>query len=626
MTVTPRTASYDATLTQQSGAAPARSSAATNYLAKDAKRDWKIWAVTMFVVAVMFGLLQNPYWVPAGDSEVYISVARSLLQGEGLTFNSQPVAMVPPGWPAAMAIVMMFTTSFLVLKIFTAACMWGALAISIWICRRFVTAGWAAFVILAMASLSHVYQATFWLISEGLFCLLTSWALLLTFHIKERTAAGEKGAQGWWRFALLGVICAVAVLVRWAGILSVLPIGAILFNRERIWPVRVNRLWVALFVACFTAGTTFQILRTSMSGWDTGESAPLAGGAAAASGGEEAGGGGTGGGIVVSDRLVSMQYSILSGSGAGGTTYSDRFVGWGRWFSWLYWQPFRAGMGDPLIDLGAQFFGWLIIFLMIFAAGYGVARLEWMWLAMLVYCASLSLNWPNVNSRYYVPIFFLLLIGMLRAGEGLRSFGNKWWRGLVTFLLWMFLGSFVLTNTLLWMKDVQVARSADFYHEYEAGINEKIISACKFLGRDDLGPGAIAVTPSYINLGKKRQSQFALRVTHMLTDKPIVNLPKEKQVAPEVPRLAWWLQNYGIRWYLHQHAISPWRVWHYRVPKSVQERMQGSPVEDIEAGYTLYRLVPSVPAIPGVIDEVNPSLIRIDTPPSEGWPTRVPAL
>jgi hypothetical protein len=54
--------------------------------------------------------------------------------------------------------------------------------------------------------------------------------------------------------------------------------------------------------------------------------------------------------------------------------------------------------------------------------------------------------------------------------------------------------------------------------------------------------------------------------------------------------------------------------------------MQGAPVQDIEAGYTLYRLVPSVPAIPGVIDEVNPSLIRIDTPPSQGWPTRVPGL
>jgi hypothetical protein len=130
----------------------------------------------------------------------------------------------------------------------------------------------------------------------------------------------------------------------------------------------------------------------------------------------------------------ASQYRILSGSGAGGTTYSDRFIGWGRWFSWLYWQPFRAGMGDPLIDLGAQFFGWLIIFLMIFAAGYGVARLEWMWLALLVYCAALSLNWPNVNSRYYVPIFFLLLIGMLRAAEGLRSFGNKWWRGPITLL------------------------------------------------------------------------------------------------------------------------------------------------------------------------------------------------
>jgi hypothetical protein len=233
---------------------------------------------------------------------------------------------------------------------------------------------------------------------------------------------------------------------------------------------------------------------------------------------------------------------------------------------------------------------------------------------------------PNVNARYYVPIYFLLLIGMLRAGEGLRSFGNRWWRGLIACLLWLFLGSVMLTNVGLWAKDVQVARSSDFYHVYEAGLNETIISAGKYLGRDDLGPGGIAVTPVYTNMGKKRQSQFTLRVTHMLTDKPIVNLPKEKQVAPSVPRLAWWCQNYGIRWYVHQHPISPWRVWHYRVPEKWQERLQGSPVEKYETGWTLYRLVPSVPAIPGVFDEVSPKLIRIDTPESRDWPTHVPGL
>src|SRR5215207_8224447 len=156
MTVTPRTASYSApALEEPSAPAP---SAATTVLAREARRDRWFFLGTMSVITVMFALLQNPYWVPAGDSEVYISVARSLVRGEGYRFNEQPVAMVPPGWPAAMAVVMAVTPYFLPLKLLTMTCMIGALAISYWVCRRFVSPGWAAFVILLMATLSHVYQ------------------------------------------------------------------------------------------------------------------------------------------------------------------------------------------------------------------------------------------------------------------------------------------------------------------------------------------------------------------------------------------------------------------------------------------------------------------------------------
>src|SRR5688572_18514557 len=137
MTVTPRTASYSApALEEHSAPAP---SAATTVLAREARRDRWIFLATMGVVTVMFLLLQNPYWVPAGDSEVYIAVARSLVTGEGFRFNGQPVAMVPPGWPVALAIVMWFSPSFLVLKLFTMCCMLGALAITYWICRRWVS-------------------------------------------------------------------------------------------------------------------------------------------------------------------------------------------------------------------------------------------------------------------------------------------------------------------------------------------------------------------------------------------------------------------------------------------------------------------------------------------------------
>jgi hypothetical protein len=133
------------------------------------------------------------------------------------------------------------------------------------------------------------------------------------------------------------------------------------------------------------------------------------------------------------------------------------------------------------------------------------------------------------------------------------------------------------------------------------------------------------VTPSYVNLGKKRQSQFALRATTMLTNRDTINLPRDKQMPPGT-RLAWWCQHYGIKYYLHQHAISPWRVWHYRIPEWMQERVQGSPVDKMEAGWKLYRVVPFVPAVPGVIDEIPPKLVPIDTPPVRDWPTRVPGL
>lgn len=619
MTVTPRSATYEEPTPHPTSGHP-QSVAARQWIAGDARRDWKFFIGTMALVTAMLGLLQNQYWVPAGDSEVYVAVARSLVMGEGFQFNGQPVAMIPPGWPVALALVMKISPTFLALKLFTMGCMIGALAFSFWVARRFVSVEWTAFVIVLTASLSHVSQASIWLISEALFCLVTSASLLVAFHVRERYGT-ERGRQGWWHIALLCALCAGAVLVRWAGVLGMLPIAAILLQGERAWP-RMNRLWVTCFVAGIVTLTTFLVLRHVLSGWEARESGPAE--LAEFSTGEDASvqeGKG-----IVADRLVGMQYNLISNSGMGGTTYSNRFAGWGRWFSWLYWQPFRAGMGDAWIDLGALVFGWIIIGLTFVAAGYGAARREWMWLAMLIYTWILAINWPNVNARYYVPIFFLLTIGTLRAADALRSFGPDFWRKTITTLLWMFLGSVALTNVAIWIVEVRVARSEDFYEEYEAGIHQTIISADRYLAQlPDLKDAQIAVTPSYINIGKKRQSQFALRATAMLTDHAVINVPRAKQWPPGT-KLAWWCQHYGVKHYLHQNPISPWRVWHFRVPNAWQERLQGAPVDKLDMGWALYRVVPSVPAIPGVIDEIPPRLEPIDTPPSEHWPTRVPGL
>src|SRR6185295_11272654 len=61
--------------------------------------DRKYFFITIASLICIYALLQNRYWVPSGDSEVYISIARNIARGDGYTFNGQPVQMVPPGWP-----------------------------------------------------------------------------------------------------------------------------------------------------------------------------------------------------------------------------------------------------------------------------------------------------------------------------------------------------------------------------------------------------------------------------------------------------------------------------------------------------------------------------------------------
>ena len=192
---------------------------------------------TLVAMLLIYSLLQNPYWVPSGDSELNISIARNLARGDGYRFNGQPVAMVPPGWPLLMAAVMKVAPYFLVLKLLAMSCMIGFFAIGYWIIRRFVPPGRAMAVILLTSILSVVYPATYWLISESLFCVLSAAALLLAMQIGERK-------EQWWRIALLAVLCAVAVTVRWAGVIGMLLVAAALIQGQ--WKPRLTRQWIAL--------------------------------------------------------------------------------------------------------------------------------------------------------------------------------------------------------------------------------------------------------------------------------------------------------------------------------------------------------------------------------------------
>src|SRR6185503_15060529 len=76
-------------------------------------------------------------------------------------------------------------------------------------------------------------------------------------------------------------------------------------------------------------------------------------------------------------------------------SYLDRFLNWGRWFSYLFWQPLRAG-ASPKVTATATIIGWIVIGLLAVPTFVAVRRCRWVWLATGLYTGVLALGWSNV--------------------------------------------------------------------------------------------------------------------------------------------------------------------------------------------------------------------------------------
>ena len=111
----------------------------------------------------------------------------------------------------------------------------------------------------------------------------------------------------------------------------------------------------------------------------------------------------------------------------------------------------------------------------------------------------------------------------------------------------------------------------------------------------------------------RRASKFGLRATVMLTGLEVINVPLDAADDPASMKfIRWHRQHRVVQWYLFQHEISPWRVWHFRVPAAVQEWMSGKPVAKPSAGWVLFRR--------------GTQWEQVDVPRVQGWPTHVPGL
>lgn len=572
--------------------------------------EWLLVAGLVALLAVVFLAPWNPWWVPTGDSEVYLVVARNLFTGEGLVFNGEPVAFIPPGWPLALTGMFLLTTQYLWLKLLLIGSMTGFLLACYAILRRFTTPGTAALAVGLASLLSPLYPLTFWFHSDAFFALIagiTGWLAL----------KWGDGRHGKWLLAALILGCAAGLFIRYAALVQCFVLAALACGsglregggsdddrRTRWWPYLAPRHWLgvaAVFVASF--GTYFGLNALLDAGGGSQETmgmavlTPQAEIQPFAGVDEEAEVPGLFHGT--RDDLVTVRQMILS-----------RVTALPQWISWTLFQPVRVAEGfGPAAMIADYGTGLLAMLFLGIAAWQGMRRRAYLWLGVIVYVVALGMNWPQVNNRYMVPVSPFLIAGVLvglnatfaalrSRGGGLAAWGERGMRG----LRWLFVVMLVVTNGFLWAVDVWVFRATtaeDFYARYEAGIYTSLITVCAYLQDvPDLEDGEIAASLRYFNLNRRWEYKTSPRVIGLFTGKIARNVPKDLSGAG-VRKAQSWARETDTRFYVQQNPSMPGRIWHFRVTPELQEAITGYPIHPGRPQFELFEMLPDpIPANP----------------------------
>ena len=565
---------------------------------------WRITALVAGVVLLAYLLLLNPYWTPGGDSELFLAAARSIARGDGYRYNGEPVSIAPPAWPYVLAGVMAVSPTFLLIKLVTLTLMAGAWALAHRVLLRLGPPAWAAWATVLGALLVPTYSLTFWLHSEPLFCAL-AWAAAL---MAVRLAEGR--GRGW---AMLGLIlcCAGMSATRWTsglqwGLIAALLLGGVRWHGRVLWSRPTGaRAGVGLGVAWLVTLLVFLLFF-----WGAARVAEAA--------------------MAVSQELpVTTQDAENRPPSLADNTIYDGTAPWverfarlgsaGHWVAWALWYPTRFAGGLGATSWIPQAVGWLAIALLGVAAwrsliargsaaDWPVARFAWV--AVLGYVFLLAVIWPLPNARYLVPAGPLVAMGVLWGCRGVGEMFAKprIGRGLGV----VFIASVLAANVPMFALDVAVQRRGDalfggsparYYAAYEAGLHESLLRAVRHLRANGLADGELAVSERYENLNRTRFSKGGPRNAVMLLDRRVVSPPDVYSFEPtKIPArlyrrghvlpggFAAWAatQDPPVRYYLYQQPSEPWRLWHFRVPASLQARLTGKPVAGESFGWLLF--------------------------------------
>jgi hypothetical protein len=529
-----------------------------------ARADWKYWASGVAILAAAYLLLQNGKWVSGPDTAFYISVARNVALGRGFNFNGAVVGRIPPLWPSVLAAGMRISSSFAFLNLLPMVCLLGGMSTWYWVLRRLTSARGALVGMVLSGILFFTYTSSIQLRTEGLFCLVFAPAVLVAMQIGEGRALS-------WRLPVLLVLCVAMLMVRWAGLAAWVVIGAGIFSGKR--PLSVGR-WAALAASFLVVMGTFFVSRYVLKNlpppprtWVTeiGKKGPK---------------------IPDEDTegAVKMQ-TLMSKKGIKAIILS--IGNSGKWMSSLMWMPMYMGVTHGVVGIGTNIIGWGLILLCVVTAWRDGKAGQWIWVGGFLYCAAMVFRVSVANPRYLVPIAPLLVLGVIRGLEYLRSTQSPW-RGFWKLSLAAFLVSVVLVNGALWGIDVYINHSKDFYARYRAGEMEKLVASAQYMRDRGVKDGEISVNVFYVNLGRQRPNGEGLRTMILLTDRGVRGGPAGCTGEPNDALLKW-AAKYDVKYYLYRPPVSPWRALHFKV-KRVQQILTGK--EDIpeNPSWVLYEL------------------------------------
>jgi hypothetical protein len=515
------------------------------------------YALVALGLLTLFLLVHNPFWVPTGDSEVFLTAARNLYRGEGLHYLSGPLRLVPPGWPMTLAgLIWIGDGRVVVLKLAQIGFMTGGLLFWLAVLRtaaydfrptkrsegpRFARDDgegeaslnrfqrrWnpqdASLAVLLTAFCSPLYPLTFWLHSDALFMLLAG------------AATWAAARHGTWWLLVTCLLITLGIGVRYAGVLfAVVP--------ATIYLCRGKSGIVPAIAVLASAGLSLMLVLSL-----------------------------TANGVgILAERSVSVMPELIVREQPWQHYVEElweRLLRWPDWPAWTLWAPMRfLGFSGGTTGIAANaFIGCLTLGLLAGAAWHAMLRRNGLLLGVFAYIALLAIAWPFPNSRYLVPILPGLIAGVLLG----ISLLPKW----LGHLRIVFVGALLFVNGFMFATDVWIARSPtqlDFYSRYEAGIHLELIEAADYLAGT---PEPVGFSERYENLGERWNYSHAERVLAYVGDVHASAAPR-KATGWSVKKMQPWGREQRLGWYVHQNPTVPGRVWHFRLTHDEHGRIMG---------------------------------------------------